>query len=125
MGDIFGLIILLLYLIVSTFADDDLQFDLKKAPELYEQFIKRHNRKFKSEQDYNERFQNFVVTLRHINTINAQSHKTQQKVLPNQFADFSNDERRRILQRTTKNIDPELKQILRIKDNPNIRLHDW
>lgn len=125
MGDIFGFIILLLCYFITAFAEDVMQFDLKKAPQLYEQFIQRHKRKFKSEEEYNERFQNFVQTLRYINKINAQSHATQQKVLPNQFADFSNDERRRILQRTTKNIDPELKTILRIKDNPNVKLHDW
>nr|XP_021191847.2 uncharacterized protein LOC110377323 [Helicoverpa armigera] len=92
-------------------------FQLKDAPELYKDFIKRYHRTFDSEYDYNQRYMNFVQTLRYINSINAQSF-TQQKVLPNQYADFSDEERRAYLRKTEKKIDPELKIILRMKDEP-------
>uniref|UniRef100_A0A2H1X189 SFRICE_027567 n=1 Tax=Spodoptera frugiperda TaxID=7108 RepID=A0A2H1X189_SPOFR len=97
--------------------DNNFVFKLKDAPQLYKDFTKRYHRTFTSEYDYNQRYLNFIQTLRYINSINAQTF-TQQKVLPNQFADYSDDERRDYLRKTAKRIDPELRMILRMNENP-------
>lgn len=111
------LAVFLLYpsLPVSSGKDTSFVFDLKDAPALYKDFAKRYQRKFKSEFDYNQRYINFVQTLRYINGINSQAD-TLQKVLPNQYADFSDDERREFLRENHKHIDPELRDILRMDD---------
>lgn len=95
-------------------------FNLRNASSIYKDFIKRYNRTFKGYHDYYQRYINFVNTLRTINNINKQS-SVMQKVLPNKFADWSDDERRNLLLRTTKKnrIDPELKTYLNIDDRPD------
>lgn len=109
------MMVFLLYpaVLISSESDSSFVFQLKDAPELYKDFAKRYHRTFKSEYDYNQRYLNFVQTLRYINSINTQSD-TQQKVLPNQYADYSDDERRAYLRRNHKHIDPQLKTILRM-----------
>ncbi|KAH9633314.1 hypothetical protein HF086_004028 [Spodoptera exigua] len=101
----------------SVTMDSNFVFRLKDAPQLYKDFIKRYHRTFESEYDYNQRYMNFIQTLRYINSINAQTF-TEQKVLPNQFADYSDDERRNYLRKTAKRIDPELRMILRMNEDP-------
>lgn len=117
MRNCFVLEVILLYLISFVKLDNNFVFKLKDAPQLYKDFTKRYHRTFASEYDYNQRYLNFIQTLRYINSINAQTF-TQQKVLPNQFADYSDDERREYLRKTAKRIDPELRMILRMNENP-------
>ncbi|CAH1645460.1 unnamed protein product [Spodoptera littoralis] len=119
MKNCFVLEVILLYLISHVKMDNNFVFKLKDAPQLYKDFTKRYHRTFQSEYDYNQRYLNFIQTLRYINSINAQTF-TQQKVLPNQFADYSDDERRDYLRKTAKRIDPELRMILRMNEDPEI-----
>ncbi|KAJ8728207.1 hypothetical protein PYW08_016592 [Mythimna loreyi] len=113
-----ALALTLLYPLLANSLEEESNFvfELKDAPAVYRQFAKRYNRTFKSEYDYNQRYTNFVQTLRYINSINSQGD-TLQKVLPNQFADYSDNERVMYLRQHFKHVNPDLKQFLRMNDD--------
>lgn len=92
-------------------------FDVQNSVALYKNFIKRFYRKFKNEDDYYQRYLNFVRTLRTINKINAGATE---KVGPNQFADWSDEERYKRMDKMKKRgaMDPEIKAIEDAKLSP-------
>lgn len=104
---------LLIFVVIFLFklnciAEDDfniLKYNLRDGPQLYEKYVKKYHKTFKAQREYQDRYNNFMKTLRKINVINSRPNS--QKVRPNQFADLSTDERNNVEQ-TTK-IDSELK----------------
>ena len=65
-------------------------YNIKDAPELFEKFVKEHNRHYKSEADRREHYEAFVNTLYQINDSNAKSDSAIFDI--NQFADYTPEE---------------------------------
>lgn len=82
-------------------------FQMQEAPFLFQKFMKRYDKKYNNEWDYQNRYLNFVNTLRKVNEINAEPGSV--KVVPNKYADLSDQERSLLEEeQTTKRIDSEL-----------------
>lgn len=92
-------------------------YDLKNGPSLYADFIKKHKRTFQDREEYQSRYMNFLNTLKKVNEINAVPGS--QKVFPNKYADFTNDERIALTEKEQK-VDPELASMLRDERNPRV-----
>ncbi|KAI5651715.1 cathepsin propeptide inhibitor domain (I29) domain-containing protein [Phthorimaea operculella] len=69
---------------------DMVQYPIQEGPRLYQEFVKRYNKKFQNEQEYQFRYNNFLKTLHIINEMNRDSLGPQ--VGPNFFADFTSAE---------------------------------
>ncbi|CAK1547244.1 unnamed protein product [Leptosia nina] len=88
-------------------------YNLRDGPQIYKKYVEKFNKTY-SDDEYYTRYHNFMNTLRQINYINS---KKPQKVQPNKYADWSDDERRNV-EATTK-IDWEL--TMQLKDlKPNV-----
>ncbi|CAH2106322.1 unnamed protein product [Euphydryas editha] len=100
-------IVFMLFDINIIFSDDlqSLIYNLRDGPQLYRKYVEKFNKTFKGDEEYRDRYSNFMKTLRVINEINSQPGS--EKVRPNKYADLSDFERSNI-EGTTK-IDPELK----------------
>lgn len=69
---------------------DQLHFDLKDAPELFEQFVKEYNRSYKDEADRKVHYEAFVNTLKIINASNSPNSTAVYGI--NKFADYTLEE---------------------------------
>lgn len=67
-------------------------YDLERADELFEQFIKDYEREYKDENDKQVHFQAFVESLKKINKLNEESTSATFGI--NKFADYTEDERK-------------------------------
>ncbi|XP_075973069.1 berghepain-1-like [Anticarsia gemmatalis] len=67
-------------------------YDLKDAPQLFEKFIKDHNRKYKDDADRQVHYEAFLNTLQKINKDNAAKPAITHEI--NGFADFTQAEYR-------------------------------
>lgn len=106
-------VILFVYFDINIILSDGLQsliYNLRDGPQLYRDYVEKFNKRFKGDEEYRERYSNFMKTLRVINEINSQPGS--EKVRPNKYADLSDFERSNI-EGTTK-IDDELK--IQMKD---------
>lgn len=92
--------------------------DLQNGQKLYEDFIAKYNRTFTGELDYQNRYSNFMRTLKNVNRINSIQGSV--KVGLNQFADFSATEYKKTMDHTEKKVDPELALMLNKRD-PNLK----
>lgn len=94
---------------------------LSDAPKLFKQFITKYNKTMKSEYEHQERFKNFVKTLKNINVVNARPNA--EKVGPNQYADLSYDEwKKTTINKEPERVrDPELEYVAKINNQPNLR----
>ncbi|KAH9633313.1 hypothetical protein HF086_004027 [Spodoptera exigua] len=66
-------------------------YDLTKADELFEKFIKDFEREYKDEDDKQLHFEAFVESLKKINKLNKENPTTTFGI--NQFADYTEQER--------------------------------
>ncbi|CAH2106327.1 unnamed protein product [Euphydryas editha] len=65
-------------------------YELKDAPKLFEKFIKDYHKDYKSKEDRDMHYKNFVSNLKYINEVNRESRSF--KVDINLFADLAEDE---------------------------------
>ncbi|KAI5651727.1 cathepsin propeptide inhibitor domain (I29) domain-containing protein [Phthorimaea operculella] len=72
-------------------ATSDKLFDINKAEELFEQFIKDHNKTYKDEEDKKIHYEAFTKNLEKINRLNSQPNQTATYGI-NKFADYTEDE---------------------------------
>lgn len=70
-------------------------YDIDKAPELYEQYLKDYNKHYKDEATKNEHYLAFVKALKKINEYNAEPNNTAVFGL-NQFTDYTEEEWRKM-----------------------------
>lgn len=89
-------------------------YDLQNGQQLYEDFAAKYNRTFAGELDYQNRYSNFLRTLKNVNRIN--SIKGSVKVGINQYADFTATEYEKTMNQPEKKVDPELALMLRNKE---------
>lgn len=84
-----------------------LVFDLRDGPQLYKKYIERFGKTINGQEDYNNRYNSFMKTLRTINQINTGPGP--QKVRLNRYADLTDDQKRITNAEQITKIDPELK----------------
>lgn len=65
-------------------------YDLKDAPELFEKFIKDYHKEYKNKVDYNKHYDNFVLNLKYINSVNKEGGSSSSDI--NLFTDLGDDE---------------------------------
>lgn len=114
-SSIFGLV-LLYYLSsykVSGQELDTLVYDLRDGPQLFKKYIKKFGKTFNGQEDYYNRYDQFMKTLKTINQINSKPGS--RKVRLNQHADLTDDQKRFINVEKTTKIDPELKLLMQKK----------
>lgn len=93
-------------------------YDLRNGQKIYDYFIAKYNRTFNGELDYQNRYSNFIRTLKKINQVNSITDSV--KVGPNQFADYSTAEYRAAMKKLGKDDDPEL-AITRERNTPDVK----
>lgn len=71
-------------------------YDLKKAQELFKDFEKKFQKKYKNEKDRLEHYNYFVESLKEINRINSDKEYSSTSDI-NLFSDFSPSERQSLL----------------------------
>nr|ADJ58588.1 seminal fluid protein HACP057 [Heliconius melpomene] len=86
---IFSCIVLLVAVAVVS-GDNKPHYDDKDAPELFEKFVKEHNRHYKDEADRKEHYEAFVNSLHQINEANAKSDHATFDIT--QFSDYTPEE---------------------------------
>lgn len=100
-------------------------FKLDDAPILFKQFVVKYNKTYGSEMEYQERYNNFVRTLRKINVKN--SHPSSVKVGPNEYADLTpqewNNHLKDLVTKTNpaRPRDPELELARHFQSHPNLK----
>lgn len=86
-----------------------LVFDLRDGPQLYKKYIEKFGKIIKGQEDYHNRYNNFINTLTIINQINSVPRS--QRVRLNRYADLTDDQK--IITTAgaeqTAKVDPELK----------------
>ncbi|XP_022831096.1 cysteine proteinase-like [Spodoptera litura] len=65
-------------------------YDVEKADEIFEQYIKDYRKEYKDENDKQVHFKAFVETLKEINKLNEESKTAISGI--NQFADYTEKE---------------------------------
>lgn len=65
-------------------------YDLKDARNIFKSFIKDFHKEYKTKEEYEKRFKNFVSNLKYINDINQEGKSSISDI--NMFSDLSNDE---------------------------------
>lgn len=93
--------------IISAFDGLELRFpfhyNLAQAPSLYDEFIKKYGRDFRTNKEKNLRYNAFLKTLKTVNNNNAQSGS--QKLKVNKYADYTDEERVKLGQSKRGNVD--------------------
>lgn len=89
-------------------------YKLENAPTIYAHFVKKYNKTFKGQSDYQKRYFNFLQTLRKVNRINLQPNSM--KVQVNRYADLSKED----FPIQKQKIDPELAKIIKKQQTPNL-----
>lgn len=87
-----GVSLLVIYLAVSVKAPDGIiHYDMDKAPELFEKFVKAFRKEYKNQEDRDIHFEYFKENLKEINELNARNGPEITYSI-NRFADMSNEE---------------------------------
>ncbi|OWR42006.1 seminal fluid protein HACP057 [Danaus plexippus plexippus] len=73
---------------------DKPHYDINKAPQLFELFMKNYNRHYKNEADKEAHYQAFVENLKTINRLNALPHSATHDI--NKFSDYTPEELKQI-----------------------------
>ncbi|XP_047024074.1 senescence-specific cysteine protease SAG39-like [Helicoverpa zea] len=76
-------------------AEDKPHYDLGKAPEYFEKFIKDYNKVYKDDADREVHYQAFVKTLAKINQLNGDNDTDTFGI--NHFSDFTEEEWKKLL----------------------------
>ncbi|XP_013169057.1 PREDICTED: senescence-specific cysteine protease SAG39-like [Papilio xuthus] len=75
---------------MSTSVSNKPIYDINKAEELFEKFIKDFDRQYKDEADREEHYQAFIKSLKRINELNTKQDSATYDI--NKFADFTEEE---------------------------------
>lgn len=80
----------------QSFIEDNIepvaQYDINKASELFEKFIKDFNKNYKNDEDRKKHYEQFIKNLKEINTLNAESDGSATYDI-NMFTDLSESEK--------------------------------
>ncbi|CAK1547241.1 unnamed protein product [Leptosia nina] len=87
------IILFLVATIAVALAEDKPHYDLEKAPELFEKFVKDFNKVYKDDNDREVHYKQFVKSLETVNELNANPDDTASYGI-NHFSDYTPEERK-------------------------------
>ncbi|XP_030028805.1 papain [Manduca sexta] len=84
--------LLVVIAMASATRPDAKHYDTENAQELFEQFIKEHNREYKDDADKQVHYEAFVSNLKEINKLNEGNPSATYGI--NKFADYTDEEKK-------------------------------